>query len=308
MFSATTSSSLFLLAGLTLFSGIQLGAQGKTEWKAPSRAKRKKSPLTPSAETIQAGKALYLSSCMVCHGTQGKGDGPAAAALKPKPRDLTDPAILKMSDGELYWKIRTGKAPMPAFATALKSRQIWEIITFLRDLEQKRSENTPIKVPNPKAATHRVLVGYLDLLRTLKSKNWAPSSRMQAKRFEKTIASLRIAEVGNKKDQSFWLSTQKKLKQGASLLADPKNKNYIEGFQQITRALDALMDRFGNPEKKALNLFVCKMGPSKGGNLWFQESKKALNPFPWGSKMPSCGERLKTYSPPKPTGKTRTTK
>ena len=34
-------------------------------------------------------KEMFKSRCSVCHGTGGKGDGPGAAALKPKPRDYT---------------------------------------------------------------------------------------------------------------------------------------------------------------------------------------------------------------------------
>ncbi len=36
------------------------------------------------------GKASFEQLCASCHGAVGKGDGPAAAALTPKPRDLTD--------------------------------------------------------------------------------------------------------------------------------------------------------------------------------------------------------------------------
>ncbi len=40
---------------------------------------------------IEKGKTIYngLGACMGCHGTSGKGDGPAGAAINPKPRDLT---------------------------------------------------------------------------------------------------------------------------------------------------------------------------------------------------------------------------
>lgn len=35
------------------------------------------------------GPAMFKSYCSPCHGISGKGDGPAAAALTPKPADLT---------------------------------------------------------------------------------------------------------------------------------------------------------------------------------------------------------------------------
>ena len=36
------------------------------------------------------GSALYALHCAICHGVDGKGSGPAAIALNPKPRDLTE--------------------------------------------------------------------------------------------------------------------------------------------------------------------------------------------------------------------------
>ncbi len=51
---------------------------------------------TPNAITIHAGKTaanngqhMYASYCAPCHGTDGKGNGPAAGALKLPPPDLT---------------------------------------------------------------------------------------------------------------------------------------------------------------------------------------------------------------------------
>jgi mono/diheme cytochrome c family protein len=35
-------------------------------------------------------RALFSSQCAMCHGIEGKGDGPAATNLNPKPRDYTD--------------------------------------------------------------------------------------------------------------------------------------------------------------------------------------------------------------------------
>ena len=35
------------------------------------------------------GQQMFVSYCAPCHGREGRGDGPAAAALTPKPADLT---------------------------------------------------------------------------------------------------------------------------------------------------------------------------------------------------------------------------
>jgi len=46
--------------------------------------------IEPSRELITRGKELFEKNCTQCHGTIGHGDGPAAATMNPKPRNLAD--------------------------------------------------------------------------------------------------------------------------------------------------------------------------------------------------------------------------
>lgn len=50
-----------------------------------------KAALAPTEESLEKGKTLFATNCVACHGAQGRGDGPAAAALTPKPRNFTSP-------------------------------------------------------------------------------------------------------------------------------------------------------------------------------------------------------------------------
>lgn len=44
-------------------------------------------PITKTSST--SGQEMYKSYCAVCHGLDGKGNGPAAPAMKTNPTDLT---------------------------------------------------------------------------------------------------------------------------------------------------------------------------------------------------------------------------
>ena len=64
---------------------------------------------------------LFASLCVTCHGNQGKGDGPGAAACDPKPRAFGDPAWQASVTDEhivktiVYGGAAVGKSPqMPA--------------------------------------------------------------------------------------------------------------------------------------------------------------------------------------------------
>ncbi|HVB31514.1 MAG TPA: cytochrome c [Gemmatimonadaceae bacterium] len=45
--------------------------------------------LTASPQALAHGKQLFDVSCVMCHGAMGKGDGAAAVALTPRPRDFS---------------------------------------------------------------------------------------------------------------------------------------------------------------------------------------------------------------------------
>jgi len=77
------------------------------------------------------GRALYEEKCMICHGQNGKGDGPAAAALSPPPKDFNRPEFWKQKDVEqlIRSQVKNGKGAMPAFS--LSDDEIKAIIEFM---------------------------------------------------------------------------------------------------------------------------------------------------------------------------------
>jgi mono/diheme cytochrome c family protein len=126
---------LILLAARLSYSDDG-GDSGADDWTAPADAAKKPNPVKSDAAAIDAGKTVFTASCVACHGAAGKGDGPAAGALMPPPKDLSDPKITSQSDGELFWKISTGKNAMPAFGAPnqLTETQRWQVIDYLRVL------------------------------------------------------------------------------------------------------------------------------------------------------------------------------
>ena len=122
------------MAGLGVFAfGSVVWAQGP--WVAPPDAKKLKNPVPKSDKVIAQGKKLAETNCVPCHGTSGKGDGPAAAALPVKPANWTSDAVQSESDGEIFWKITNGRGPMPPWKH-LPENDRWALLYYIRWLKK----------------------------------------------------------------------------------------------------------------------------------------------------------------------------
>ncbi len=94
-------------------------------------------PLPSTSTHIEAGRALYQSRCITCHGVFGDGDGPTAIELTPPPAPLaritTKPFA---SDAFLNWSISEGGVAfgtaMPAFKHTLSQNQIWQLALYIK--------------------------------------------------------------------------------------------------------------------------------------------------------------------------------
>ena len=98
-------------------------------------------PVADTPASAAAGAAAYSAHCAACHGATGRGDGAlaaAAAAYGPRPSNLADPTWQHGgSDGEIFSAIRDGIGPdfaMDAFGDRLSETDIWNLVSFLRNL------------------------------------------------------------------------------------------------------------------------------------------------------------------------------
>jgi mono/diheme cytochrome c family protein len=95
-------------------------------------------PIPADAVSLQRGEILYSIHCSLCHGISGQGDGPIATYYKKgAPSDLTASYIAFMFDGTLYRTISQGYVQMPGLSENLTPRERWDVINYLRTLEEK---------------------------------------------------------------------------------------------------------------------------------------------------------------------------
>ena len=106
-------------------------AHEKTGWIAPAEAKKMKNPVKATKASIQKGGKIYEKKCALCHGIKGDGKGTASAGLNPKPTNFKESHGEKMTDGEHFWKITTGRAGMPSFAKDLTEEERWHVINYI---------------------------------------------------------------------------------------------------------------------------------------------------------------------------------
>lgn len=91
------------------------------------------------AQDAAKGKEKFQVFCASCHGSTGIGDGPAAAALNPKPKNLQNTTL---SDDQLKTVIQKGGAAvglsplMPPWEASLNEADVANIVAYIRTLKK----------------------------------------------------------------------------------------------------------------------------------------------------------------------------
>jgi mono/diheme cytochrome c family protein len=103
---------------------------------------------------IKNGARVYKEYCMQCHGSKGKGDGPGASGLEPKPAVHAQMALSDFPEEYLYNVVyhggnAVGKSPnMPDWGLTLPTQDIADVIAFLRD--NFKGGDSTATTPEPK--------------------------------------------------------------------------------------------------------------------------------------------------------------
>jgi mono/diheme cytochrome c family protein len=145
--SIEASLGVFVLAVVGIIGILTPGLHTEPRWPLPFRIDLSENPpivrayptsfyastQAYAAPSVARGAPLYVKNCAVCHGAEGRGDGPLAGKLPIRPADLTEPHLFAHKIGEIYWWISYGRdtGVMPGFADKLSPDERWDLINFV---------------------------------------------------------------------------------------------------------------------------------------------------------------------------------
>jgi cytochrome c oxidase cbb3-type subunit 2 len=144
----TRQTRVDLVAYIKTFSPRWAHAEPRTPIPIPPEP-----PVT--VQSILHGRELFQKmECWKCHGPAGHGDGPSAATLTDskdqpiRPYNFATGSRFKCGETnrDLYRIFMTGLdgTPMPSFADNLQPADAWDLVHFLRTLQQVRTPEVAI--------------------------------------------------------------------------------------------------------------------------------------------------------------------
>ncbi len=91
-------------------------------------------PVPKSPESLARGREMYELHCLVCHGEQGRGDGPVGKKFVPQPMELNLDYVQLQPDGQLFYTISHGSIAMPFYRQAMPAEDRWHLVNFIKEV------------------------------------------------------------------------------------------------------------------------------------------------------------------------------
>ena len=133
----------------TIARGYQPFHYGPGEEEAARAGSELKNPYPAIGQTLEEGKALFETYCLVCHGESGKGDGPIADKIPHPPSYLSD-RLLQFQPGRIFHVITRGTKKMPSYATQLSASERWKVVTYVHTSLQGLPDETAATTGGPR--------------------------------------------------------------------------------------------------------------------------------------------------------------
>ena len=99
-------------------------------------------PIPVTMKLMKRGQERFNISCVPCHGGQGDGNGVVKFFGFSAIKDLHDPTVVKLNDGQLFRVITVGNQEgnglMKGYGTSLSVMDRWAIVAYLRALQASR--------------------------------------------------------------------------------------------------------------------------------------------------------------------------
>jgi mono/diheme cytochrome c family protein len=105
----------------------------------PLEAGKMQNPLPQNDEVLSQGQQVFLGSCALCHGPDGRGETNIGHSMYPPAADITSAHVQHWSDGELFWIIRNGVrlTGMPSWQSSISENDTWKLARFIHDLPRR---------------------------------------------------------------------------------------------------------------------------------------------------------------------------
>ena len=296
--------SIASLALLGMTVTTPAASHQEPEWKVPSRAARKKNPLPDDASVIARGKAVFDTQCVSCHGATGVGDGVAAKDLEKHPGDLTSAKIQAQSDGALFWKITTGRAPMTAFGDTLSVEERWQVVRFVRTFAGGSLTIAPPELDAPETLRTPLtnLQRSYDAFRSSLAKGDQKAATAALPALHSALESLQEVDATKLSEQLAkpWKASVADLEKALAGMGEDSSVEQLRAaFGALSAAAETAWARFGHTLKSPLFVFECSKATEAGAARWVQATREPDNPY-LGSKDTSCAKLLRGIAATRP--------